>query len=177
MKIESIDLCCSSNSSSSSSSVLVILFLFLFSAATASTYISDDIFGSGASTGRNLLQAKKACPVSFEFLNYTIITSQCEAPEYLPKLCCPAFKELACPYVDQLNDLTTYCSENLFSYINLHGNYTPGLFSTLCREGQEGIQCPASPPTQSPNAGGSPIICDPTWLLMLITAFLMPLLR
>ncbi|KAJ6967229.1 hypothetical protein NC652_004707 [Populus alba x Populus x berolinensis] len=33
----------------------------------ASTFISDGVFESHASTGRNLLQTKKACPVNFEF--------------------------------------------------------------------------------------------------------------
>ncbi|KAF8409819.1 hypothetical protein HHK36_005898 [Tetracentron sinense] len=69
------------------------------------------------------------CSVNFEFLNYTIITSQCKGPQYLPKLCCTAFKEFACPYADQLNDLTNDCASTMFSYINLFGKYPPGLFA------------------------------------------------
>ncbi|XP_059666599.1 GPI-anchored protein LLG1-like [Cornus florida] len=174
MKMEWIDRCCSN---SSSSSVLVFLFLFLFSAASASTYISDDIFGSHSSTGRNLLQAKKACPVNFEFLNYTIITSQCKGPQYPPKLCCGALKEFACPYVDELNDLTNDCASTMFSYINLYGKYPPGLFASECREGKLGLECPALAPTESANSSGSEIICNPSQLLMLIAGFLVLLLR
>ncbi|GJR19921.1 GPI-anchored protein LLG1-like protein [Tanacetum coccineum] len=40
-----------------------------------------------SSFGRNLLQAKKPCPVNFEFMNYTIITSQCKGPSYPHELC------------------------------------------------------------------------------------------
>uniref|UniRef100_A0A5B7BJ58 Putative GPI-anchored protein LORELEI n=1 Tax=Davidia involucrata TaxID=16924 RepID=A0A5B7BJ58_DAVIN len=156
-----------------SSSAIHFLFLFLligFSAASASAFISDDIFGSGASTGRNLLQAKKACPVNFEFLNYTIITSQCKGPQYPPNLCCPALKEFACPYTNELNDLTNDCATTMFSYINLYGKYPPGLFASECREGKEGLLCTAPSPTESANASGSQII-NPSLLLMLTMGF------
>lgn len=90
------------------------------------------------------------CPVNFEFLNYTIITSQCKGPQYSPKLCCGAFKDFACPYADELNDLTNDCASTMFSYINLYGKYPPGLFASECREGKEGLECPAqAPSTQS----------------------------
>ncbi|BBH04464.1 LORELEI-LIKE-GPI-ANCHORED PROTEIN 1 [Prunus dulcis] len=75
------------------------------------------IFESQASIGRNLLQAKKGCPVNFEFLNYTVITSRCKGPQYPAAQCCDAFKELACPYTDVLNDLTNECASIMFSYI------------------------------------------------------------
>ncbi|CAK7323889.1 unnamed protein product [Dovyalis caffra] len=114
----------------------------------ASTFISDGAFESHASTGRNLLQTKKACPVNFEFLNYTIITSQCKGPQYPPSSCCGAFKEFACPYTDVLNDLTNDCASIMFSYINLYGKYPPGLFANECREGKEGLACPALPPSE-----------------------------
>ena len=107
-----------------------------------------------------------ACPVNFEFLNYTIITSQCKGPQYPPDRCCSAFKELTCPYAEQINDLTTNCASTMFSYINLYGNYTPGLFASLCREGKEGLACPALPPSTPENASGSQLICNPSLLLM-----------
>ncbi|XP_038689245.1 GPI-anchored protein LLG1-like [Tripterygium wilfordii] len=131
--------------------LLFILFLFMgFSAS--STSISDDVFDSHAFTGRNLLQAKKACPVNFEFMNYTIITSQCKGPKYPPDNCCTAFKQFACPYVDEINDLSTDCASTMFSYINIYGKYPAGLFASECQEGKEGLACPASPPSTSENA-------------------------
>ena len=87
------------------------------------------------------------CPVNFEFLNYTIITSQCKGPQYLPNLCCGALKDFACPYADELNDLTNDCASTMFSYINLYGKYPPGLFSSECREGKEGLECAAEGPS------------------------------
>uniref|UniRef100_A0A453PFR4 GPI-anchored protein LLG1-like domain-containing protein n=1 Tax=Aegilops tauschii subsp. strangulata TaxID=200361 RepID=A0A453PFR4_AEGTS len=38
---------------------------------------ADGVFqaGAGSTTGRTLLQAKRDCPVNFEFQNYTVITS------------------------------------------------------------------------------------------------------
>ncbi|RRT35342.1 hypothetical protein B296_00056846 [Ensete ventricosum] len=79
-------------------------------------------------------------------MNYTIITSKCKGPQYPAKLCCDAFKEFACPYADQLNDETNDCASTMFSYINLYGKYPPGLFASECREGKEGLACPASSP-------------------------------
>ncbi|KAL4618348.1 hypothetical protein ACB092_06G003800 [Castanea dentata] len=113
------------------------------------------MFESQSFTGRNLLQAKKACPVSFEFRNYTIITSKCKGPNYPADLCCPAFKEFACPYADVINDLTNDCATAMFSYINLYGKYPPGLFSSECREGKEGLACPVLAPSASADESGS----------------------
>ncbi|XVF70983.1 hypothetical protein PTKIN_Ptkin11bG0205800 [Pterospermum kingtungense] len=154
-------------------SCLAVFFLF-FGVSAASTSISAGVFDSFTSTGRNLLQAKKACPVNFEFLNYTTITSKCKGPNYPPDQCCSAFKEFACPYVDQINDLTTDCASTMFSYINLYGKYPPGLFASECREGKEGLACPASPPSTSANenASGSQLICNPSLLLTSTAGFL-----
>ncbi|GMP52000.1 hypothetical protein CsSME_00017995 [Camellia sinensis var. sinensis] len=148
---------------SSSSTLFLLLFFFLLTSfsvsASASSFIADvglcnadDIFGGRSLMGRNLLQAKKACPVSFEFLNYTIITSQCKGPQYTANSCCPAFKEFACPYVDALNDLSNNCVDTMFSYINQRGNYSAGLFASLCRDDKQGLICPATAPTQSTNS-------------------------
>ncbi|GMJ11605.1 hypothetical protein HRI_004829700 [Hibiscus trionum] len=144
----------------------VFFFLLGFSACTS---ISDGVFSSFTATGRNLLQTKKACPVNFEFLNYTIITSRCKGPKFPPQSCCSAFKDFACPHAEQINDLTTDCASTMFSYINLYGKYPPGLFASECREGKLGLACPASenasgsqllisspPPPASENASGSP---------------------
>ncbi|XVF31423.1 hypothetical protein REPUB_Repub16aG0144900 [Reevesia pubescens] len=127
-------------------SYLAILFLVIASSASLSDSISDGDLSSLGSPIRNLLQTKKACPINFEFLNYTIITSQCKGPQYPADRCCKAFKEFACPYAKQLNDLTTDCATTMFSYINLYGKYPPGLFASECREGKNGLKCPASTP-------------------------------
>lgn len=151
---------------------LSIFLLFILMGLSSATFISDGIFESHAFTGRNLLQAKKACPVNFEFLNYTIITSKCKGPQFPPDKCCSAFKEFACPYADQINDLTTDCATTMFSYINLYGKYPPGLFASECQEGKRGLECPASAPTQSANASRSQITCNSSPLLMFTAAFL-----
>ncbi|KAJ6332484.1 hypothetical protein OIU77_008541 [Salix suchowensis] len=160
---------------------IVFFFLLtgLFAAPSfASTFISDGVFESHASTGRNLLQTKKDCPVNFEFQNYTIITSQCKGPQYPPSSCCGSFKEFACPFVDEINDLTNDCSSIMFSYINLNGNYPPGLFANLCRDGKLGLECPASPPSElAYDKNGSQIMHDPPLLLILLAAFLLVLFQ
>lgn len=93
------------------------------------------------------------CSVNFEFMNYTIITSQCKGPQYLPKLCCQAFKDFACPYADELNDPSNDCATTMFSYINLYGKYPPGLFASECREGKDGLACPALAPDSADPSG------------------------
>ncbi|XP_022139426.1 GPI-anchored protein LLG2-like [Momordica charantia] len=90
--------------------------------------------------------AVSGCPVNFEFANYTIITSKCKGPEYPANLCCSALAEFACPYAKYLNDLSNDCASTMFSYINLYGKYPSGLFSTLCSNGSNGLQCPTSSP-------------------------------
>ncbi|KAE8679279.1 GPI-anchored protein LORELEI [Hibiscus syriacus] len=131
-----------------SSNLTILLVLVVAASPTFSTSSSDGVSLSSslASTGRHLLQTKKACPINFEFLNYTVITSQCKAPKYPAHECCAAFKKFACPYAKEINDLTTDCASTMFSYINLYGKYPPGLFANECREGKEGLNCPKSPP-------------------------------
>jgi hypothetical protein len=118
-----------------------------------------------------------ACPVNFEFLNYTVITSKCKGPQYPAVACCAAFTEFACPYADDINDLTNDCASTMFSYINLYGKYPPGLFASECREGKEGLECPAVPPSASANnntsGSGIQIKCYPYPLLMLTAGSLL----
>ncbi|CAI9088117.1 OLC1v1022362C2 [Oldenlandia corymbosa var. corymbosa] len=115
------------------------------------------------------------CPISFEFQNYTIITSKCKGPQYPPDLCCQAFKDFACPFADQINDLSNDCATTMFSYINLYGKYPPGLFASECREGKNGLECPALPP-ESANDSGSLLTRNPSTPLMLATSFVVLLL-
>ncbi|KAI4307540.1 hypothetical protein L6164_030716 [Bauhinia variegata] len=107
------------------------------------TFISDAVLDSQQHIGRSLLQAKKGCPVNFEFLNYTIITSKCKGPHY----------------------------------INLYGKYPPGLFASECREGKEGLECPALPPSTSTNDTANQIMHCPSLLLMLTAGFLVLFFR
>ncbi|XP_010264366.1 PREDICTED: GPI-anchored protein LORELEI-like [Nelumbo nucifera] len=150
-----------------------LLFLLWMGLADSSSFISDNVFDCHGSTGRNLLQAKKSCPVNFEFLNYSVITSQCKGPKYSPNLCCGAFKEFACPYAVELNDLTNDCSSTMFSYINLYGKYPPGLFSSECREGKEGLACPLAPEVSPNDAIRGQIGLTVFPLLVLISSILM----
>ncbi|KAI9100025.1 hypothetical protein K1719_024243 [Acacia pycnantha] len=145
--------------------VLLVLFVALSVLA-----VSDATFDSEAHIGRNLLQAKKGCQVNFEFSNYTIITSQCKGPQYPPKTCCAAFKEFACPYADVLNDLTNECATTMFSYINIYGKYPPGLFASECREGKQGLACPALPPSATASDTANQIMPYPSLMLMMLSA-------
>ncbi|XP_010483085.1 PREDICTED: GPI-anchored protein LORELEI [Camelina sativa] len=149
------------------------LLLSLFSSFSSSTVISDGVFQSQSSfTGRNLLQTKKPCPVNFEFMNYKIITDKCKGPKFPPKECCAAFKEFSCPYADELNDLSSDCATTMFSYINLYGKYPPGLFANQCKEGKEGLECPATSPTSADDASAATAASSSCLWLTLSAAFL-----
>ncbi|KAG8365200.1 hypothetical protein BUALT_Bualt18G0079600 [Buddleja alternifolia] len=151
--------------------LIPIICLFLFSNLCGSAFVSDVTFGSQVVSERRLLQAMKHvtfgsqvvserrllqamkhCPVNFEFQNYTILTSKCKGPDYLPKPCCSAFKEFACQFVEEIDDLTNDCASVMFNYINLKGKYPAGLFASLCREGKEGLACPEPPRSPPPSS-------------------------
>ncbi|KAI6688639.1 hypothetical protein NL676_025467 [Syzygium grande] len=152
---------------------LILLTCSSKAAPLPTPIISDDILESQVLAGRHLLQAKQGCSVNFEFLNYTIITSKCKGPTYPPDVCCGAFKEFACPYADVLNDLTNDCASTMFSYINLNGNYPPGLFAAECKEGKLGLECPALPPSPLANeSSGAQITCHAPLLLVLSVGFI-----
>ncbi|CAN6914861.1 unnamed protein product [Brassica oleracea] len=106
----------------------------------------DIVFESRTSvSGRSLLSAKKQCEVDFQSKNYTDLTRQCRGPTYPATECCAAFKQFACPYAHQINDLNTDCAKVMFSYITVHGNYPLGLFASECKETKVGLVCPSSP--------------------------------
>ncbi|KAF3331355.1 putative receptor-like protein kinase [Carex littledalei] len=66
------------------------------------------------------------CPIDFTTLNYTVITSQCKAPEYNATLCCSAFKEFACPLAPQINNIkNNTCALSMFKTLHTKGNYKP----------------------------------------------------
>ncbi|XP_021761812.1 GPI-anchored protein LLG1-like [Chenopodium quinoa] len=133
---------------------ILILSIFLPSSFASEIY---EVHHPRQSTARTLLQAQQGCPVNFENLNYTIITSRCKGPRYPPKICCKAFTDLACPYFEELNDQTNNCATTLFSYINLYGHYPPGLFANECRDSKRGLECTDSQlaPQNSPTSAAA----------------------
>jgi hypothetical protein len=83
--------------------------------------------------------------VNFKDQNYTILTSKCTAPEYDAGLCCGSFKEFACPFAKEINDINNNdCATIMFSYIQLNGKYPVGMFYEKCKEGKLGLECPKS---------------------------------
>ncbi|XP_042041097.1 GPI-anchored protein LLG1-like [Salvia splendens] len=125
----------------SNKSLLHLILFFLLVGIASSSHLSNGIFEPHGSIGRSLLQQKTTCPVDFENMNYTVITSQCKGPNYSADRCCPPLKQLLCPVKDQFNDLKSDCADVFFSYVNLYGKYPPGLFASLCKEGKEGLNC------------------------------------
>eukprot|EP01018_Ginkgo_biloba_P025397 Gb_10167 [translate_table: standard] len=123
-----------------------LIYFLIFFAPAAAHSLSEEGLHSFSAGSRSLLQNKKSCPIGFEFRNYTILTSQCKGPDYNKTLCCTAFKQFACPVAQYINDLTTDCAATMFSYINLHGQYPPALFASLCQEGTQGLECDAESP-------------------------------
>ncbi|KAJ4793832.1 GPI-anchored protein LORELEI [Rhynchospora pubera] len=122
---------------------VLILRMVLFMALiglSVSSFISTEVFQTERS-GRSL--AEMHCPVDFKHKNYKILTSKCKAPKYYGRLCCPAFKEFACPFSDVLNAVDKNdCASIMFDYIDFYGKYPPGLFFTKCVEGSFGLRCP-----------------------------------
>ncbi|KAK4341963.1 hypothetical protein RND71_037779 [Anisodus tanguticus] len=147
----------------------IFLLFFPFILVCVSASLSDGIFVNQATTGRTLLQAKKPCPISFEFRNYTGITSQCRGPQFPAKQCCAALVEFACPFSDFLNDLSNDCASTMFSYINLHGKYPPGIFASECKGDKLGLACPGLAPSESANANNSHMSCRLSPMLMIAT--------
>ncbi|XP_047973408.1 GPI-anchored protein LLG1-like [Salvia hispanica] len=154
---------------------LVFFLLILAAPLSCSVLISDAVVGHQVGNGRSLLQISKPCPVDIEHLNYTILTSKCKGPDYPPDQCCSAYKELACPIVDQLNDGSNDCAEKLFSYIPTVGQYPAFLFSSICRDGKDGLYCSLPPPSPTSNVAtlvalGHPILVG---LLFFALAFVL----
>ncbi|KAG8364712.1 hypothetical protein BUALT_Bualt18G0027200 [Buddleja alternifolia] len=135
------------------------LFLFFLVVGFASSsYISNEVLETHGSVGRTLLQQKTSCTLDFEHMNYTVITSKCKGPHFTSQRCCPPFKELLCPedVRDKFNDLNSNCAAEFYSYVNLYGKYPPGLFTSLCKETQEGLDCKAyDAAAQPPNPNGA----------------------
>ncbi|XP_039142316.1 GPI-anchored protein LLG1-like [Dioscorea cayenensis subsp. rotundata] len=110
-----------------------LLLVVASSSSSSNIFISGDVLKDQRYAGRNLLQTKRKCPLSFEFANYTILTSKCKGPDYPKKQCCSALGDFACPYAKYINDISSECSSDMFSYIDQHSGYPRGLFSSECR--------------------------------------------
>jgi len=128
---------------------LTLIYLAFFSPPASAEFLSEVALHQPNVGGRSLLQNLKSCPISFEFQNYTIITSQCKGPNYTREHCCSAFVEFACPFAQYINDQTTDCATTMFSYINIRGNYPAGLFSSFCQGDKNGLPCEAEVPSPS----------------------------
>ncbi|KAJ6763842.1 GPI-ANCHORED PROTEIN LLG1-RELATED-RELATED [Salix purpurea] len=136
---------------------------------------SDDALDVHGGSGRTLLQMKKGCNISFENLDYSVLTDKCKGPQYPAKPCCDAFKEFACPFSDAINDLESDCAATMFSFINLYGKYPPGLFANECREDKNGLDCQNV--EQSKKSGGVKIAATQSSLLMLAAGLMAVLLQ
>ncbi|XP_073309248.1 GPI-anchored protein LLG1-like [Primulina huaijiensis] len=153
-----------------------IFFIVVGLALASSSYISNDVVEPHGSMGRSLLQQKTTCSVDFEKMNYSVITSQCKGPNYTPERCCTPLKVLLCPVKDQVNDLKSNCADTFFSYVNLYGKYPPGLFASLCKEGEQGLDCQSveqPPPSKSKGFRGG---VRPALLMMIIAGLVMVIL-
>ncbi|ESQ54632.1 hypothetical protein EUTSA_v10026838mg [Eutrema salsugineum] len=151
---------------------LKLLFLLMAPLITfsSSSSISDSVLESQTSVtvaGRSLLSAKKECEVNFEYMNYTTMTKRCKSPAFPAKECCSAFKEFACPYAIQINDMNSDCAKTMFSYMNIYGNYPTGLFANECKETKNGLICPP-PPLSSPSLNSSTAASTATRFIMLL---------
>ncbi|KAL0785119.1 hypothetical protein Bca101_001364 [Brassica carinata] len=90
---------------------------------------------------------------------------ECKGPKFPVKECCSAFLDFACPYTEQLNDLSNDCATTMFSYINLYGKYPPGLFANQCKGGKEGLECPAMSPASAADVNAAiNTASSPLWL-------------
>ncbi|XP_074579239.1 GPI-anchored protein LLG1-like [Curcuma longa] len=153
-----------------------VLLAALVGLAAASGFISEDVFVRRVPGGRRLLQQPTDCPVNFEHANYTILTSKCKGPVYPEDQCCPAFTEFACPFASDLNNLTNKCASVMFSYINVIGNYPPGLFANECHGDQEGLYCPAPPPHSEDDTNSCNLNQTPVSFLFLVCGIILELL-
>eukprot|EP00250_Pteridium_aquilinum_P007137 c16920_g1_i1 orf=318-857(+) len=135
----------------------LILTLFSFHASGDPKYISMPLAsGEEVIHNRHLLQVLTPCSINFQVQNYTIITSECKGPSYAQNACCTAFVKFACPFASEINDNTTDCANNMFTYISIYGRYPAGLFANECVGDARGLPCPATnasapaPPNSAP---------------------------
>ncbi|KAL8505373.1 hypothetical protein ACS0TY_016564 [Phlomoides rotata] len=164
---------CSAMMTSSQILLLLLCCLYFFS---ASPLISGDVFEfeHQVASERRLLQAqvpKTKCSYNFDNLDYTVITSVCKGPEYPQEPCCDGFKKLVCPYVDYFNNATTTCADDIVSSIQNKGKYPDDLFFRLCRDGKDGLVCPASPSPSPPALDQNAAVAPPPPIFIMLQLF------
>ncbi|XP_059288493.1 GPI-anchored protein LLG1-like [Lycium ferocissimum] len=136
------------------------LFFFILAVGLASsspTYISYDVLNVHMLGGRGLLEnflVKNDCPIDFEREDFSPLTGQCKGPNYNPLTCCNAFKQVACRYAKELNELENGCATGMFSIINKL--YPLELFDKMCKEDKEGLACrPTTGPARNKQTGNA----------------------
>ncbi|GMY20814.1 GPI-anchored protein LLG1-like [Fagus crenata] len=145
---------------------LFTFFLLSGFADSSSTFLSKGIFKSPKVTARTL--QKEDCSINFEYMNYTIFTTNCTAPRYPAKQCCDALRVFACPFAEAINDLRTVCASNMFTYINYNGKYPPGVFSEQCVEGDNGLDCIKEEAKKKKSNGAKKAVTHTTLLTVII---------
>ncbi|KAH7660293.1 hypothetical protein IHE45_16G089600 [Dioscorea alata] len=141
-----------------------LLLVAAASSSSSSNIFLSDVLKDQRYAGRNLLQTKRKCQQSFEFANYTILTSKCKGPDYPKNQCCSALGDFACQYAQLINDASYDCSSIMLTYIYQHTGYPQGLFSSECREN---IPCSVDSPTSSPIADANAATVDDIALLFI----------
>ncbi|KAJ1699821.1 hypothetical protein LUZ63_008333 [Rhynchospora breviuscula] len=122
----------------------MVLFMGLVGLAV-SDFISDDVFkrqGSTFTLADDPESKEVECPVDFKKQNYTILTSKCKGPAYDADRCCSAFKEFACPFAKEINDVEhNNCALRMWDNIQVY-KYPADFFYGKCDECKKGLECP-----------------------------------
>ncbi|KAJ3700315.1 hypothetical protein LUZ61_004020 [Rhynchospora tenuis] len=125
----------------------MVLFMGLVGLAV-SDFISDDVFkrqGSTFTLAEDSESKVLDCPVDFKKQNYTILTSKCKGPAYDADRCCSSFKEFACPFAKEINDVEQNdCALKMFGYIESNTGHLAEFFYGKCNECEKGLECPGA---------------------------------
>ncbi|KAL2630585.1 hypothetical protein R1flu_015271 [Riccia fluitans] len=117
--------------------------------------------------GRQLLQTLTPCPIQYAFFNFSPVLDACPnstnisvVGTFNAKTCCQSLCKVLGSNGSFINDLTTDCSSQFFTYLNLAGNYSQGFFASICTDpnSPKGIYCPPEVTGDTPpppgNSGG-----------------------
>ncbi|CAM0903972.1 unnamed protein product [Alopecurus aequalis] len=130
-------------SAAGTATVLLCLALSMVAAASAVPEKKPH-FITKPSSSRKLIGvfATGFCPVHFdETRKMGRIESKCRGQEMPNAECCKAFKAVACPYADLLDELTNHCNDELLLKIHAFCSVPIGYFS-FCGDSVRGISCP-----------------------------------
>ncbi|KAK4366333.1 hypothetical protein RND71_014213 [Anisodus tanguticus] len=121
---------------------LFFFFLAVGLASSSPSYISYDALN--VHMRRGLLEkylVKNDCPIDFEKEDFSVLTNQCKGPNYNPITCCNGLKQVACRHPKEVNGVENGCATGMFYFINKRGGYPYSLFSNMCKEDKEGLNC------------------------------------